>query len=470
MKAIISLFLVLSLFLSSCNLEPIYKRPCMPMPAQWRLATNEESTSVNIEWWQELGDPILDALILQALQNNKELKVAAWRVCEFYAHYKIVNSQLYPQINLEGSAFRERYPDQTSFLPFGFDPIQSQYRYAFNLDYEIDFWGKIRSLSHAAFAELLGSVENRRNVVLTLVASVARTYIFLRQLDLELEIALNTLADRKEYLRLAKLRYEGGLTSEIEVMQAISVLEETEAVVISLQKRIPMEENLLSILLGTSPTCIIRGKSLYELHVIPYIPTGLPCELLCRRPDILEAESHLIAANANIGAARALFFPALSLTGLFGGESFQLSKLFSKSSRAWAIGGSFVQQIFTGGRLTGQLNLTIAEKQAMLYQYEQTILNAFKEVNDALISHQQAQKLVIIERRRVAAEAQYLHLAWLRYYNGETDYLTVLDAERRFFDSQINLAQAQGSTLLSLVEIYKTLGGGWVLQADRCLR
>lgn len=463
------LIVLLPFLCLSCNLEPIYRRPDMELPESWRIESNDETTCANIEWWRELGDPILDTLIFQALQNNKDLQVAAWRVCEFYAHYKIVNSKLYPQLDLEGSALRERFPAQATFLPLGFDPIQSEYRYAFNLDLEIDFWGKIQSLSHAAFAEMMASVENRRQVVLALVTSVANSYILLRQLDLELEIALQIVADRQEYLRLATLRFQTGLTSEIEVMQATSILEESEAIVVSLQTLIPLEENLLSVLLGANPTCITRGKTLKELHLISNIPAGLPSELLCRRPDILEAESLLIAANANIGAARALFFPAISLTGLLGAESFQLSTLFAKSSQAWALGGSFIQQIFTGGRLVNQLKLTIAEKQAMIYEYEQTVLNAFKEVNDALISHEQAKKLVIVQRRRVVAEAQYLHLAWLRYYDGEADYLTVLDAERGFFDAQISLAKAQGNTFTTLVAIYKSLGGGWVLDADYCL-
>ncbi|NGX59832.1 MAG: Outer membrane protein OprM [Chlamydiae bacterium] len=469
MKTIKKSICFILLFLSSCNFEPVYHRPCMEIPTDWRIQSDETTTCANVDWWEELGDPVLNALVYQALQNNKDLKAAIWRVGEFYGRYQVESSLLYPQVNSDGFALKERFPEEASFLPFGFNPITPHYRFAFNLNYEIDFWGRVRSLSHAACAQLLASAENRRKVVLSLVSGVAQSYILIRQLDRELEVAYATLKDRKEYLRIAKLRFEGGLTSEIEVTQATDVYEETHAAITVLKELIPVQENLLSVLLGEPPTCIVRGSTIDQFRLPFEVPAGLPSELLERRPDIREAEYQLISANAAIGAARAAFFPKVALTSLLGVESFQLKHLFAGTSRAWAYGAQYLQQIFTGGRLTGELYLSIAQKQELLYQYEQTVLQAFREVNDALVGHRQAKELVTVEQRRVAAIKEYLRLAWLRYYDGQTDYLTVLDAERQLFGVEIELTKAQGSVFSTLVDLYKSLGGGWVLEADSSL-
>lgn len=460
-------FVVCVLF-AGCNFAPRYHRPYMEIPPCWRFENDGGSTCVNTRWWEELGDPILNALIVQALANNKDLKTAIWRVCEFYGRYQIASSELFPQVGSEGSAMKQRYP-VASFIPLGFDPITPHYQYDFSLSYEIDFWGRVRNMAKSGYQELLAEVENRRTVVLTLVAEVANSYIRLRELDRELEIARATERDREEYLKIARKRFLGGLTSEIEVEQAISVLEEVRATIVVLETRIPIEENLLSVLLGESPTCILRGCAVNQFCLPPSIPAGLPSDLLTRRPDIIAAERNLIAANARIGVARAAFFPKISLIGLFGGDSFQLDQLFSKTSRLWTLGAEYMQKIFTGGRLIGQLNTSVGVRQELLYQYEQTILTAFKEVSNALISHKNAKELVEVEKKRVKAEAEYLKLAWLRYYDGQTDYLTVLDAERRLFTAEIDLTKAQADVFLSLVDIYKSVGGGWVWEADACL-
>ncbi len=452
--------------LTSCSLEPGYRRPCMEMPQSWRIEASDESTCCNVRWWEELQDPILDALVVQALENNKDLKTAIWRVSEFYGYYQIASSKLYPQIESDGMALKERIPEQASFLPEGFSPITPYYKYEFSLSYEIDLWGKIHSQSRAACEELLAQVENQKTVVLSLISAVAQTYLFIRELDQELKISNATLRDREEYVVLARKRFEGGLTSEIEVEQAISVLEEVRAIIATLEAQIPVQENLLSVLLGTSPTCILRGKEITQFSLPPVIPAGLPSDLLERRPDIMAAENRLIAANARIGVARAAFFPQISLTGLFGQESLQLKDLFTAPSIAWAIGGQYAQAIFTGGRLVGQLNATVSEQRELLYQYEQTILTAFKEVNDALVTHRQSKKLVDIETQRVAALVEYLKLAWLRYYEGQADYLTVLDAETKLLSSELDLTKAQGDVFITLVDIYKSLGGGWVIEAN----
>jgi multidrug efflux system outer membrane protein len=304
---------------------------------------------------------------------------------------------------------------------------------------------------------------------LTLVSAVAEAYIFLRQLDLELEIALATLESRRESLQIAKYRFEGGVTSEIEVTQAEFAYQDTLGSLKQLERLIPQQENLLSILLGQNPGSILRGKSVYQLTLPKEVPMGLPSDLLERRPDILQAENQLIAANANIGVARAAFFPQISLTGLFGGDSFELKKVFTKGARTWQIGGTLLQQIFTGGALIGQLRVTEAQKEEAVFGYEQTILNAFREVDDALIGHKKAKEEVIVRKAEVDALKEYLHLAWLRYYEGETQYLTVLDAERQLFAAEIQQAETQGDLFTTLVQIYKALGGGWVVDADSTL-
>jgi len=462
-------YILLLVLLTGCNLAPRYHQPCMEMPESWRTETNDCSTAANMRWWQQFGDPILDDLIVAALQNNKDLQVAAWRVCEFYAQFEVARSPLFPQISGQAEGIKQKLPTGTLFFPPEIDPITPQYTFAFNLDYEIDFWGKIRNQSKAACAELLASVENRRTVVLGLVGAVAEAYILLRQLDQELQIAYQTLEDRAEALEIARDRFEGGLTSEIQVTQAASVYEETQAVITLIIQGIAEKENLLSLLIGENPTAICRGRTLNQFEMPVQIPAGLPSDLLCRRPDILQAENLLIAANAQIGAARAAFFPEISITGLYGAGSFDLKKLFSTASRVWQIGADVFQNIFTGGRLTGDLHIANAQKMEALYSYEQTVLNAFREVDDALVVQKQSRERIVIEERRVADIQQYLSLSWLRYYNGQADYLTVLDAQRELFRAQIDLTQAQGALFVSVVELYKALGGGWVLDADCCI-
>jgi len=440
----------------------------MEMPCTWRIESDQASTVANVRWWEAMGDPALNELILLALNNNKDLMVAVNRVCEFFARYQVVRSQLFPQIALNALAVKERIPTAESFL--GRAKVTPFYLWEFTASYELDFWGQIQSQVHAACAEALASVQNRRTVILTLVSAVASAYVELRELDRELEIAFATLEERREYLKLAILRFEGGLTSEIEVTQAAAAYEQVLADVTTLEEQIPQQENLISVLTGFPPGPILRGKTIDELTLPCVIPTGLPAELLERRPDILAAELHLIAANAEIGAARAAFFPQIALIGIYGGESFQLKDLFSPTARFWKIGAQLMEPIFTGGKLEGELSIAEAETCEAFYAYEQTVLNAFKEVNDALIAYRQSKELVKVQEGNVSANKEYLRLSWLRYYNGQTDYLTVLDAESRLFEAQIALTQAEGSVFLAYVDLFKALGGGWVIDADCCLR
>ncbi len=458
--------------MGACNFAPRYTQPELSdMPQEWRFSSEEGSTLCNLRWWEAIGDPILNQLIETALQNNKDLKVAIYRVKEYWGQYEVVRSALLPQINFSGNAFKERLPTNANFTHFlpGINPIIQNFQGLFNLSYEFDFWGQIRNQTFAAYSLYLAQIENRRTVVLSLVASVARAYIYLRQLDLEMTVSLETLQSREESLRIARARFEGGQTSEIDVTQAASAYEEAVVAVKELERQIPQQEDLLSVLLGQSPTDILRGKAVYEFALPEEIPAGQPCEILTQRPDIMAAEERLIASNANIGVARAAFFPQLSLAAFYGRNSFYLNQFFDQSSKVWQIGGNILQQIFTGGALFGQLEVAKAQQKEALFQYQQTILTALREVNDSLIGYEKSQEIFAAYEADVIALQEYLKLSWLRYYEGQTQYLTVLDAERTLFSAQILLAQAQADQFLTLVDLYKALGGGWVLDADTCL-
>lgn len=468
MRVICTVFL---LILSSCNFKPYYDRPCMEMPEGWRFNTDcPLSECANIRWWEQFQDPVLDELILLALQNNQDLLLATARVLEFYSKYRIVASQLFPEIDLEADYLRQELSNALNFSPLlPGTRYNSVYSIALSLSYEIDFWGKIRDATEAAGAEFVAQIEDRRTVILSLVSTLASAYVVLRQYDSQLLISKATYESRKEYWELAVLRFEGGLVSEMEVKQAEAEMQEAEVQVRQFEQLIPQQEDLICVLIGVPSTSIPRGSLLEELKQPPCVPAGLPSDLLENRPDILSAELHMIAANAEIGVARAAFFPAISLTGLYGFQSTSLHDLFKNNALTWNYGLSALEPLFTGWRLTYQLREAEAIKLETIHAYQQTILTAFQEVNDSLIAHQITQQIVQILKKQVAAYEVYLRLAFLRYENGQNDYLTVLDAQRRLFESQLDLAAARGNVFLSLISLYKALGGGWVIDADECL-
>ncbi len=452
---------------SGCNFAPHYESPAPPMPEHWRFSSDETAqVSISDTWWQELGDPILNACIDEAVTQNKDLIAAQYRVAEFCARFQVAASPLYPFLNLDVLTLKQKFPDQVSFVPSNMNPTTPEYGFLFNLQYEIDLWGKYRNQACAGMAAAAASVEEMRGVLLTIIAGVAKTYTQLRQLDSQLAISKLTLQAREEYLAYATLRFEGGLTSEIEVTQAAALLEETAAAVATLEELVPQQENALSVLLGTDPRPILRGRQLEDWIVPTTIPTDIPSTLLLRRPDIRRAEQWIREANANVGVARAAFFPNISLTGWYGADSFQLSALFSEASRAWGIGGDLAQVLFQGGALWGDLKVAYAKQGALWYSYQQVVLRALQEVNDALISLQQSKARVAIQARRVEDVREYLRLSWYRYYNGQTDYLTVLDAERQLYRAQIDWVGAQGGYFQSYIDLYKSLGGGWGCPSD----
>ena len=454
-----------SVCLSSCTMYPKYERPCFEVADQWRTPL-ETVCAVDEQWWKQCGDPVLDQLIAEALANNQDLKVAIARVDQFKAQLGIVSSNLYPQIELQGLSSRQKISDSITALPPGIQQVFNAFGFLFKASYYVDLWGEVRSAVDAAYHQWLASVEARRVAVLQLVSSVASTYIQLRQYDAQLAIGKKTLEDREKSYFLAQVRYGLGLTSEVPVDQALSEVQEAETEVENLLIQIAEAENLLSVLLGKPSTEIKRGLALDQLEMPPAVPAYLPAEIVCQRPDLQVAEQKLIAAGAQIGVARAKFFPQFTLTSGLGYESVELNELLTNPSKNWEIGATFDQEIFTGGRLINGVAVTEAIQREALHNYLSAILTAFKEVNDALTSHKIDLELVDTQRVRVDALAKYLHLADLRYQEGQTDYLTYLDAERQYFRSQLQLEEAKATSFLSLVKIYQALGGGWVLEAD----
>lgn len=458
---LIFLLLILMAF-QGCTLHPKYQRPCVELPEHWRVSFDEASSYANCRWWEELNDPVLNDLIIEALESNYDLKVAIARVNEFSGNLLVARSPLYPQVSAEMDYLRRKNPRSVSIIPY-----YNIYSDALNISYEVDVWGKIQSASEAALAQLLASIEARRTVVLTVVTSVAMTYITLRQYDKQLEISEQTLESRKHSYEIALDRFLGGVVSELDARQAEAQMESALAAIVEFNILIEQEENLLSILVGHPPESIKRGLALSDFRTPVEIPAGIPSEVLEQRPDILGAEQALIAANATIGVAIANFFPDISLTGLYGNQSLQLHTLLTGRNTMWQYAAAGLQPLFTGWQLTGQLEQAEAQKMEAYYQYFQVVLNAFREVNDALILYEESRKLVEILAKRVEILEKVLALATLQYDNGEVDYLNVLNAQTDLFDAQLSLSDARGRVLGGFIDIYKSLGGGWVIDADQ---
>lgn len=474
------------LLLTGC-IKPIYERQYVDMPQTWRLPTDEGSTLCNIGWWKLFNDPVLDELIVIALKNNQDLRQAVSRVLEYYARLRIVSSELYPTVNGNGSYNRLKNSialpgfeatdaglltdpaGDTSVADPNLHRINNDYQLFFSLSWELDFWGRLRSASAASYAELLSQIQARRALVISVVTAVANGYIVLRQFDSQLAVSQKTLASRRESLKLAIDRFEVGETSLIEVRQAESEVEIAAIRVIEFHRQIPQQENLLSILLGENPRRIARGDAVEVLHKPVEIPAGLPSELLTRRPDIVQAEQQLIAANARVTEAQALFFPQFTLTGLYGNESNHLKNFMTSPAQMWQYGLNAVMPLFNAGRTMYEVRAAKARRDQALFAYRQTILNAFREVDDALISSQKNQELVQEHLRQVKVLKDYLHLAQLRYAEGEIDYLNVLDAERSLFNAQLELVASQAENLTAVVQLFGALGGGWVTDADNLM-
>jgi outer membrane protein, multidrug efflux system len=462
--------IALAVLLTGCMIGPDYRRPAVDVMPSYRFEDNETRDTANTDWWKDFQDPVMESLITEALANNKNVKIAAANIDQAAGVLMQTRAPLFPQVNYSGSGTRQRVSEANvvslpNLIPNVPNPW-STFDLLAGASWEIDMWGRIRRLSESARANMLASVEARRGVILSLVASVAGTYIQLRGLDDQLEISKRTLTAYAESVRLFELQFAHGQISQMTVEQARSQYETAAATIPQIESQIAQTENALSILLARNPGPIDRGKSIADL-VPPPIPSGLPSQLLERRPDLAQAEQNLIAANAQIGAAKALYFPAISLTSALGTQSSQLSDLFTGPSRTWSYAGSFTGPIFTAGAIAGQVKQAEAMQQAALENYENAILSAFSDVENALVSRQKLSEQVKAQQALVRALKEYARLAWLQYNGGYTPYLTVLNAETQLFPSELQYSQGKTALLAAFVSIYKAMGGGWVNKADK---
>lgn len=453
-----------SLLLAACTIGPDYVRPTIESQPQWRLDYAAAAGLADSAWWEQFGDPVLDGLIDAALKENLDLQVAAARVDQYLGLLQTTRAEFFPQLSAGASVSRT---DDTDTGPFpGDSGPYNYYQGTVNASWEIDLWGRIRRANEAARAELLASEAGRRAVLLSLTANTASAYIVLRGFDRQLEIARDTEQAYAESLRIFKLRHQYGTVSQLEVSQVESQYEVARQAIPQYEAAVARSENLLNVLLGRTPGAIPRGKTIDELGV-PGIPAGLPSELLTRRPDIVQAEQQLIAANARIGVARARYFPRVSLTGVFGTASIHSSQLFEGPSTIWQLSGEALAPIFTFGAIEGQVKASEAQQRQALFAYRQTILNAFRDTEDALVNTAKGREQLAAQTRQVAALASYARLARLQYEAGRTAYLQVLDADRALFTGQLAQVQTQANTLGALIDVYRAMGGGWIDVADQ---
>jgi multidrug efflux system outer membrane protein len=451
--------------LSGCTVGPNYRRPEVIVPADWRNAPEQRDSLGDLGWWGIFQDPALHELLSTAVVANRDVQVAVARVLESRAQLGVARAAQFPQVNA-GASYQYTRPnsENSPFLngsrgrsPFTGDDFET----SVDLAFELDLWGRLRRATEAARAELLAREENRRAVLITLVSDVARTYFDLLELDQELEIARRTLQTREESLQLQRRRFQQGLSTQLDVDRADAEAAVAAATVPDLERRIAQNENALSVLLGRNPGPIARGTPLDGQRLPPAVPAGLPSALLERRPDIRQAEQTLVAANARIGVAKAEYFPKITLTGVLGVESVSLSDLFTGGSRFWSIGPAMTVPLFTAGRIKNTVKGFEARQQQAALQYLQTIQQAFREVEDALVSHRKVRDIRAERERRVTANRRALSMVTLRYDRGLSTQLEVLDIQRELFSAELEFASATRDQLTAVVQLYRALGGGW---------
>ncbi len=446
----------LAILLASCAMGPDYERPSVPVQKVWRMADREGESIANMPWWELLRDDELHTLIRIALEENKDLQRAVASVEEYEARLLIARTDFAPQASVDANA--PAFGRLKGARIPGF-PTPFSYSGQGHLSWELDFWGRVRRENEAARADLLAQEENRRAVVLQLVAGVAQSYFDLRQLDMQLDIARRTLQSWEGSVKIAQARLRQGLTPKLDADQFEAERANAAARTAELERQMTQKENELSVLLGSNPIKIPRGRTLTEQVMPPEVPAGLPSDLLQRRPDILQAEQQLAAATARIGVAKAQRFPQITLTGLLGVASPQLSTL---GSGDYAVAGlGLAGPLLNAQTLGFQQQAAEAQARQALAQYQQTILVAFKEVEDALVAVRTARQQIEAQEAQVVALRSALHLADLRYKGGISNYLDVLIAQRNLFDAELALVATRRLHLVSVVQLYKALGGGW---------
>ena len=456
---ILGLF-ILSLLLAACAVGPDYSRPDLSTPDKFRMAdaAQEAESFANLPWWDLLKDKELQRLIRIALSENKDLQRAVASVEEFQARLLTSKMDFVPKADATASA--PSFGRKANFLFPGF-PNPFNYYLQGNLAWELDIWGRIRRSHEAARGELLSREESRRAVALQLVSSVAEAYFDLLQFDLQLNVAKRTLRSWEESVRIAQARVRQGVITKIDADQFVAERANAAARVAELTRQMVQKENQLSVLLGRNPGQVLRGQSLTEQVLVPNVPPGLPSELLQRRPDVVQAEQVLAAATARIGAAKADRFPKLSITGTLGVASPQFSRLIANETAFGVIGPSVAGPLFNAVALGFQQKAAEAQAREQLAQYEQAVLVAFREVEDALVAVSTAREQRVAQAEQVESLQSALQLASLRYKGGLANYLDVLVAQRNLFEAELALAGTHRLHLVSVVQLYKALGGGW---------
>jgi multidrug efflux system outer membrane protein len=455
--------------LLACTVGPDYKRPSIDSPPQYRTpdaGVPVDAAILDHAWWQEWNDPVLVQLVSEALAANRDIAAASARVEQFYGILGTTRSALFPQVGAEFTAGRSRVTE--SGVPpavVGFNP-RSAYQADVFATWELDLFGRLRRLTEAARADLLAADEARKGVLLSVVTATASGYISLRDLDNRLLVAQRTVATRADALALFQKRFRGGVVSEIELNQAKSEYAAALTTVPQLEQSIAQQENALAVLLGRNPGSIARGAAIGDLAA-PLVPAGLPSDLLERRPDLRQAERALMAANARIGAAKALYYPSIPLTAAFGSASSSLSDLFSGPARIWSYAGAITGPIFSAGGIAGQVLTAEGVQREALANYQKAVQAAFQDTDNALIGVMKTYEARDAQKTQVDALARYALLSRRKYEGGYTSYLEVLDAERSLFNAELAYSQAQGDALLQNVALVKALGGGWVDVADQ---
>lgn len=446
--------------LAGCTVGPNYKRPPVAAPEMFRgaepaSAATAAASIADERWVEVFQDDSLRALIKTAVIENYDVRIAAARILQAEAQYGITRANQFPEVDGQAQAQSQHgtvIAGRT--LPtVGTGAIDA------SLSWELDFWGKYRRATESARAVILASEWGHRAVLTSLVSQVASGYFTLRALDLQLDIANRTLSSRQESLELTQVRERGGVTALVDVREAEQLVYSANAQIVDLQRQIEQQENFISVLLGRNPGAIARGRAVTDQPHAPDLPAGMPSALLTRRPDVQQAEQVIVAANAQIGVARAAYFPQIALTASGGVASAALATLFTNGT--WAVAGSVLQPLFTGGRTKSQVALAKAQTEEAALIYQQTIQQAFREVSDALIGYRRSRELRETQESLVRSAQDALRLADLRYRGGASSYLEVLDSDTRLFSAELGLVQAQLGELAAFVEIYRALGGGW---------
>src|SRR5246127_1591937 len=456
MRRFVAAALLPLLSLTGCTVGPKYKRPAFQPPANFYSEEQTKQISIaDFGWWELFKDPVLQGLIRDALKNNYDLQLAVARVDQERALVGVSRSQYFPEVGYDASIYGQR-------LPSPIIASHTYYRYSFSTLWEIDLFGRIRKLNEAQRAVYFSSEEAKRDVRLLIMAEVAQGYFRLRALDAQLEISHRTVKSFQDTLDIFQRRMEGGYASGLETSRAQAALSNVAETIPDWERQVVAQENALNLLLGHNPGPVARGAALAEQEDPPDVPAGLPASLLQRRPDLREAEQNLIAANANVGVAKANFFPTISLSGLFGGLSPQLSDL-TGAGKAWTLGGNLAGPIFTGGRLKGQYNASLAQRDQAKISFEKAVTQAFGEVSTSLSAHQQLAKAYREQVASVEAYRESVRLSTIRYDSGLANYLEIIDAQIQMYPAESATVTYDLGRKLALVDLYRALGGGWNL-------